>query len=75
MAESVTTGLSIAVLGMAIVFCFIALLALAIHMLARFKGEAFVPAPDTSDELAAVIGAALCAHRLTRGSAERRDES
>lgn len=72
-----SSGLSIAVLGMAIVFCFIGLLALAIHLLARFKGEEVVPvagpaATEAPEELIAVIGAALHAHRLMSGSAERR---
>jgi sodium pump decarboxylase gamma subunit len=77
METSMISGLSIAVLGMAIVFCFIILLALAIHMLARFKGEEVVPvaarpAAEAPEELIAVIGAALHAHRLISGSAERR---
>jgi Na+-transporting methylmalonyl-CoA/oxaloacetate decarboxylase gamma subunit len=72
METTMSSGLAIAVLGMAIVFCFIALLALAIHMLARFKGEQTRPIAAASDELVAVIGAALHAHRFISGSAERR---
>lgn len=77
METSMSSGLAIAVLGMAIVFSFIALLALAIYLLARFKGEEVVPvtgAPvaEAPEELVAVIGAALHAHRLLSGSAERR---
>ena len=72
METSMSTGLSIAVLGMAIVFCFIALLALAIHLLARFKGEEVVRVSEAPDELIAVIGAALHAHRSMSRSAERR---
>lgn len=75
METSMSTGLSIAVLGMAIVFCFIALLALAIRMLARFKGEEVVPVAEAPDQLIAVIGAALHAHRIMSGSPERRVRS
>ena len=68
-------GYAITVLGMAIVFCFIALLALAIHLLSRFRGEEVVAVPERSGELIAVIGAALHAHRsISRGS-KRRGES
>jgi Na+-transporting methylmalonyl-CoA/oxaloacetate decarboxylase gamma subunit len=58
---------------MGIVFCFIALLALAIHLLAKFKGPEMVPGPESPDEMVAVIGAALHAHRSFRGRVERRD--
>jgi Na+-transporting methylmalonyl-CoA/oxaloacetate decarboxylase gamma subunit len=75
METSMSTGLSIAVLGMAIVFCFIALLALAIHMLARFKGKEVVPVAEAPDQLIAVISAALHAHRMMSGSPERRVRS
>ena len=80
MDTSLSTGLSITVLGMAIVFCFIALLALAIHLLSRFKGEIvageIVAAPtEGPGELVAVIGAAIHAHRMSSGSLERRGES
>ena len=77
MDTSLGTGLAITVLGMAIVFCFIALLALAIHLLSRFKGEIVagemvaVPA-DRPGELVAVIGAAIHAHRMSSRSLERR---
>ena len=80
MDTSLGTGLSITILGMAIVFCFIALLALAIHLLSRFKGE-IVPvqmavAPtERPGELVAVIGAAIHAHRMSSRSLERRGES
>jgi sodium pump decarboxylase gamma subunit len=80
MDTSLGAGLAITVLGMAIVFCFIALLALAIHLLSRFKGEiapvemAAVPAGKPG-ELVAVIGAAIHAHRTSSGSLERRGES
>ena len=72
METGLTTGLSIAVLGMAIVFSFIALLALAIHMLARFKGEEVVPVAEAPEEMIAVIGAALHAHRIMSSRPERR---
>ena len=80
MDSSLGTGLAITVLGMAIVFCFIALLALAIHLLSRFKGEIvageMVVAPaGRPGELVAVIGAAIHAHRMSSGSLERRGES
>jgi len=80
MDTSLGTGLSIAVLGMAIVFCFIALLALAIHLLSRFKSEVLsgemVAAPTgRPGELVAVIGAAIHAHRVSSRSLERRGES
>jgi len=77
MDTSLDTGLAITVLGMAIVFCFIALLALAIHLLSRFKGEIVagemvaVPAGKPG-ELVAVIGAAIYAHRMSSRSLERR---
>ena len=69
MEASMNTGYAITVLGMAIVFCFITLLALAIHLLSKFKGELAPPvevAPpvvERSGELVAVISAALHAHR------------
>ena len=68
-------GFAITVLGMAIVFCFIALLALAIHLLSRFRGEEVVAVSETSGELIAVIGAALHAHRSFSRSPERRGQS
>jgi sodium pump decarboxylase gamma subunit len=76
MGMSMNAGYAITLLGMAIVFCFIALLALAIHFLSRFKGEleapveVAAPAVDRSGELVAVISAALHAH----GSFARRRE-
>jgi Na+-transporting methylmalonyl-CoA/oxaloacetate decarboxylase gamma subunit len=75
METGMNTGYAIALLGMAIVFCFIALLALAIHLLARFKGEEVVPAGEVPGELIAVIGAAMHAHVFRSKSAKRRDES
>ena len=75
MEAGVNTGLAIALLGMAIVFCFIALLALTIHLLARFKGEEPVPAAEVPGELIAAIGAALYAYAFRSTGAERRDES
>ena len=75
MEAGVSTGYAIAVLGMAIVFCFIALLALAIHLLARFKGEDAALAGETPAELVAVIAAALHAHAFRSKTGERRDES
>jgi sodium pump decarboxylase gamma subunit len=71
-------GYSITLLGMAIVFCFIALLALAIQLLSRFKGEiaqpveTATPAAGKPGELVAVISAALHAHRSFAGRTERR---
>ena len=59
MEAGMSTGYAIALLGMAIVFCFIALLALAIHLLSRFRGEEAVPAGEVPGELIAAIGAAL----------------
>jgi Na+-transporting methylmalonyl-CoA/oxaloacetate decarboxylase gamma subunit len=73
MASSMNAGYALTLLGMGIVFAFIALLALAISLLSRFKGGQPVPAHTTSDELVAVIGAALHAHRTFKGNAERRD--
>jgi Na+-transporting methylmalonyl-CoA/oxaloacetate decarboxylase gamma subunit len=70
---NINAGLAIALLGMGIVFCFIALLALAIHLLARFKGQELVPSTETPDQLMAVIGAALHTHRSFRRRVERRD--
>ncbi len=82
MDTSLGTGLSITVLGMVIVFSFIALLALAIHLLSRFKGEIEAVATPGgpqgiagSGELVAVIGAAIHAHRVSSRSLERRGES
>jgi len=72
-APNIDTGLAITLLGMGIVFCFIALLALAIHLLAKFKGPQAAAAPEAADEMVAVIGAALHAHRSFRRRAERRD--
>ena len=71
-APNIDTGLAITLLGMGIVFCFIALLALAIHLLAKFRGP-HAAAPEAADEMVAVIGAALHAHRSFRRRAERRD--
>ncbi len=65
-------GLSITILGMSIVFAFIALLAVAISFLARFAGE--LPHEESSfAEVVAVIGAALHAHRKRSKHEERRD--
>jgi Na+-transporting methylmalonyl-CoA/oxaloacetate decarboxylase gamma subunit len=75
MGTTMGAGFAVTVLGLAIVFCFIALLALAIHLLSRFKGEEVAAVPERSGELVAVIGAALHAHRLSRKSSERRGES
>lgn len=82
MGTGLGIGLAITVLGMAIVFCFIALLALAIHLLSKFKGEivAAVPAGGAegiagAGELVAVIGAAIHAHRVSSKNLERRGES
>jgi Na+-transporting methylmalonyl-CoA/oxaloacetate decarboxylase gamma subunit len=75
MEVGMSTGYAIALLGMAIVFCFIALLALAIHLLARFKGPETVPAGEVPGELIAAVSAALHAHVFRSRSAERRDES
>ena len=75
MGTTMSAGYAITLLGMAIVFSFIALLALAIHLLSRFKGEEVAVVPGRPDELIAVISAALHAHRLSSKSAERRGES
>lgn len=78
MGTGLNAGYAITLLGMAIVFCFIALLALAIHLLSRFKGELepraemVAPAAERSGELIAVIGAAVHAHRSLTGRTERR---
>jgi sodium pump decarboxylase gamma subunit len=78
METSMNTGYAITLLGMAIVFCFIALLALTIHFLSRFKGEVAPPvevppgALAKSGELVAVISAALHAHRSFARHTERR---
>ena len=78
MGTSMNAGYAITLLGMAIVFCFIALLALAIHFLSRFKGElapqveVAAPAAERSGELVAVITAALHAHKSLAGRTERR---
>jgi sodium pump decarboxylase gamma subunit len=79
MESGMNAGYAITLLGMAIVFCFIALLALAIHFLSRFKGEMAPPVQvkppvvERSGELVAVISAALHAHRSSAGRMERRD--
>jgi Na+-transporting methylmalonyl-CoA/oxaloacetate decarboxylase gamma subunit len=73
METGITAGLWITLLGMAIVFCFIALLALTISLLSRLKGEESVPVAARPDELIAVIGAALHAHRSAVRRAERRE--
>ncbi len=80
MDTSFGTGLAITVLGMAIVFCVIALLALAIHLLSRFKGEMVagemgVAPAGRPGEIVAVIGAAIHAHRMSSRSLERRGKS
>jgi sodium pump decarboxylase gamma subunit len=80
MDTSLGTGFAITVLGMAIVFCFIALLAVAIHLLSRFKGEIVAgelvaATAGRPGELVAVIGAAIHAHRTSSRSPERRGES
>jgi sodium pump decarboxylase gamma subunit len=78
METSMNAGYAITLLGMVIVFCFIALLALAIQLLSRFKGEIVEPVPvvtpaiEKSGELIAVISAALHAHRSSAGRMERR---
>jgi len=78
MEASMNAGYAITLLGMAIVFCFIALLALAINFLSRFKGEMVqpvevaAPAVDRSGELVAAIGAAIHAHRSFARRTERR---
>lgn len=78
MEAGMNAGYAITLLGMAIVFCFIALLALAIHFLSRFKGElapsveVAPPVVEKSGELVAVISAALHAHRSSAGRTERR---
>jgi sodium pump decarboxylase gamma subunit len=78
MEASMNAGYAITLLGMAIVFCFIALLALAIYFLSRFKGElapraeVVTPAVDRSGQLVAVIGAAIHAHRSNARRTERR---
>jgi sodium pump decarboxylase gamma subunit len=78
MESSLTAGYAITLLGMVIVFCFIALLALAIHFLSRFKGELAPPVEvaqpvvEGSGELVAVISAALHAHRSSARRTERR---
>jgi len=69
------TGLAITVLGMAIVFCFIALLALTIHLLSRFRGELVAAPSERPGELVAVIGAAIHAHRMSARSSGRRGTS
>jgi Na+-transporting methylmalonyl-CoA/oxaloacetate decarboxylase gamma subunit len=70
-----SVGYAITLLGMGIVFCFIGLLALAIHLLSRFRGEARTSVTGVSGELVAVIGAALHARRLATKAPERRDKS
>ena len=78
METSMNAGYAITVLGMAIVFCFIGLLALAIHLLSKFKGElappleVAPPAVERSGEVVAAIAAALHAHRSSVGRMERR---
>jgi len=67
-------GLSITALGMGIVFAFIALLSLAIHLLSRFQGEIAAEEPS-SQEIVAVISAALHAYRSQSKTAERRDRT
>jgi len=69
------TGLAITVLGMAIVFCFIALLALTIHLLSKFKGEMVMAPAERPGEIVAVISAAIHVHRMSSRSLERRGES
>jgi Na+-transporting methylmalonyl-CoA/oxaloacetate decarboxylase gamma subunit len=59
-------GLSITILGMAIVFAFIGLLAVCIDLLERFRSDDLLPAPtDTAETLptTAIIAAAIHAHR------------
>lgn len=78
MVASMNAGYAITVLGMVIVFAFITLLALAIHLLSRFKGEleplaGVAPqAVERSGELVAIISAAVHAHRSSTGRMERR---
>jgi sodium pump decarboxylase gamma subunit len=79
MEASMNAGYAITILGMAIVFCFIGLLALAIYLLSKFKGQLTAPvgiAPppvEGSGEVVAAIAAALHAHRSSVGRMERRD--
>jgi len=78
MESTMTAAYAITLLGMVIVFCFIALLALAIRFLSRFKGELAPPVEvaqpvlERSGELVAVISAALHAHRSSARRMERR---
>lgn len=59
-------ALSITLLGMAIVFAFIGILAISIRFLERFRSEDEVPAPAGPAETlpnTAIIAAAIHAHR------------
>jgi Na+-transporting methylmalonyl-CoA/oxaloacetate decarboxylase gamma subunit len=61
-----TVGLLITLLGMAIVFAFIGILAVCIRLLEHFRSEDVVPAPGGPDHtlpVTAVIAAAIHAHR------------
>ena len=75
MDTSLSAGFAITVLGMAIVFCFIALLALAIQLLSRFKSEEAAVVAGSPGELVAVIGEAVHAHRMSSKNLKRRGES
>lgn len=58
-------GLSITLLGMAIVFAFIGILAICIKLLEYFKSDDPVPAPAGAAEtlpMTAIIAAAIHAH-------------
>jgi Na+-transporting methylmalonyl-CoA/oxaloacetate decarboxylase gamma subunit len=60
------TALSITLLGMAIVFAFIGILAVCIGLLGRFRSEDTVPAQAGGAETlptTAIIAAAIHAHR------------
>ncbi len=61
-----SVGLSITLLGMAIVFAFIGVLAIFIKLLERFRSEDIVPTPAGVAEglpVTAIIAAAIHAHR------------
>ncbi len=65
-------GLSITVLGMSIVFAFIALLSFAIYLLSKLQSKAATGDPSSA-ELVAVISAALHMYRSQSRSVERRE--
>jgi sodium pump decarboxylase gamma subunit len=79
MEAGMSAGYAITLLGMAIVFSFIAILALAIHLLSKFKGPvarpaAAAPRGGDSGRLVAILSAALHAHRSSGGRTERRSK-